>query len=42
MKKWLLSAVAYLIIVVGSYYAYTAVSGPPPDGAEHSNPEQHD
>ena len=23
MKKWVLSALAYLIVVVGSYYAYT-------------------
>ena len=29
MKKWVLSALAYLIVVVGSYYAYTAIANPP-------------
>ena len=28
MKKWVLSALAYLIVVVGSYYAYTAIANP--------------
>ena len=31
MKKWVLSALAYLIVVVGSYYAYTSITNPPSD-----------
>lgn len=40
MKKWVLSALAYLVVVVGSYYAYTAIT-PPPEDVQHSNTEQH-
>jgi len=42
MKKWALSAIAYLIIVVGSYYAYSALADPPTDNNGHSNTEQHE
>ena len=41
MKKWVLSALAYLIVVVGSYYAYTAIASPPPEDGQHTNTEQH-
>ncbi|MDQ0232415.1 MULTISPECIES: hypothetical protein [Bacillaceae] len=40
MKKWVLSALAYLIVVVGAYYAYSIVS-PPVEDQEHTNIEQH-
>ena len=32
MKKWVLSALAYLIVVIGSYYAYSAIASPSPRG----------
>ena len=42
MKKWVLSALAYLIVVVGSYYAYTSIANPPPtEDVQHSNTELH-
>ena len=41
MKKWVLSALAYLIVVVGSYYAYSAIASPPPEEGQHTNMEQH-
>ncbi|MEQ2527656.1 hypothetical protein WMO40_13175 [Bacillaceae bacterium CLA-AA-H227] len=41
MKKWILSATIYLLVVVGSYYGITAVTGPSEDPT-HSNMEQHD
>ncbi|WP_394237558.1 hypothetical protein [Niallia oryzisoli] len=41
MKKWVLSGLAYLVVVVGSYYAYTAITTPPPEDMQHSNTEQH-
>jgi hypothetical protein len=41
MKKWILSATVYLLVVVGGYYAITAVSGPV-DNLEHTNTEKHD
>ena len=42
MKKWVLSALAYLIVVVGSYYAYTAIANPPSkEDVQHSNTELH-
>jgi hypothetical protein len=42
MKKWALSAIVYFLVVVGAYYAYTAIAEPPAEGVEHSNTEQHD
>ncbi|WP_256240663.1 hypothetical protein [Bacillus sp. V3B] len=42
MKKWMISALIYLVVVVGSYYAYTSISGAPAEDIEHSNTEQHD
>ena len=42
MKKWALSAIAYLLIVVGIYYGYTAFAEPPADGNSHTNTEQHE
>lgn len=41
MKKWVLSALAYLIIVVGAYYAYDAIVGPSTNDQGHMNTEQH-
>ena len=41
MKKWVLSALAYLIIVLGSYYAYTAISAPSIEDGQPINTEQH-
>jgi hypothetical protein len=41
MKKWVLSALAYLIVVVGSYYAYTAIANPHVEDVQHTNTEQH-
>ena len=41
MKKWVLSALAYLIVVVGSYYAYTVVTEPSTEDVQHSNKEGH-
>ena len=37
MKKWALSAIVYLIVVIGAYYTYTAVAGPP-----EVSPNQHE
>ncbi len=42
MKKWTLSAIAYLLIVVGIYYGYTALADPPADSDGHTNTEQHE
>lgn len=41
MKKWVLSALAYLIVVVGSYYAYTAIANPLVENEQHIKIEQH-
>ena len=41
MKKWVLSALAYLIVVLGSYYAYTAIAAPSIEDGQHINTEQH-
>ena len=41
MKKWVLSAFAYLIVVVGSYYAYTSIANPSTEDVQHSNTELH-
>jgi hypothetical protein len=42
MKKWVLSALSYLIVVVGSYYAYTAITSNSVDDVDHSKVEQHE
>lgn len=41
MKKWILSAAVYLIVVVGVYYVYTSMAEPSIENPEHSNTEQH-
>jgi hypothetical protein len=41
MKKWILSALAYLIVVMGSYYAYTAIASPSAEDGQHMNMEQN-
>ena len=41
MKKWVLSALAYLIVVLGSYYAYSAIASPSLEDGQHINMEQH-
>ncbi|WP_261798734.1 hypothetical protein [Bacillus tuaregi] len=41
MKKWVISAVVYLLVVVGGYYAVTGFSEAPSDGSEHNNTELH-
>lgn len=41
MKKWVLSATIYLLVVVGAFYAITAVAGPS-DNSDHSNTDQHE
>lgn len=41
MKKWVLSALAYLIVVLGSYYAYTAIFAPSTEDGQPINTEQH-
>ncbi len=38
MKKWALSAIIYLLVVIGAYYTYTAVAEP---SEEMPNHEQH-
>ena len=35
------SALAYLIVVVGSYYAYTEIVNPSAEDMQHSNTELH-
>lgn len=42
MKKWVLSAIVYLLVVVGGYYSYTAIAGSPVDDPGHSKTEQHE
>ena len=42
MKKWALSAIVYLLVVVGVYYAYTGLAESPADGTEHPNTVQHE
>ncbi|WP_338472960.1 hypothetical protein R4Z10_09655 [Niallia sp. XMNu-256] len=42
MKKWVLSALAYLLVVVGIYYAYTTIASPSAEDGQHTNIEQHD
>lgn len=41
MKKWFFSALAYLIVVVGIYYAYTITADTPDEHVEHSDAGQH-
>ena len=41
MKKWVLSALAYLLVAMGSYYAYTTISNAPTEDVQHSNTELH-
>ena len=41
MKKWVLSALVYLIAVLDSYYAFTAMTSPTAVDVQHSNNEQH-
>ena len=41
MKKWVFSALAYLIVVVGSYYSYAAIANPSAEDVQHSNTELH-
>nr|WP_295971018.1 hypothetical protein [uncultured Bacillus sp.] len=42
MKKWVLSAIAYFLIVIAIYYGWTAIAEPPADHNEHSETEQHE
>jgi hypothetical protein len=43
MKKWALSAVVYLLVVVGAYYAYASFTGTDQDEASHAGAEKgHD
>jgi hypothetical protein len=42
MKKWALSAIVYLLVVVGGYYAYEAFAGSPVDDPGHSDTEQYE
>jgi hypothetical protein len=41
VKKWVLSALAYLIVVLGSYYAYSAITAPSIEDVPPINTEQH-
>lgn len=42
MKKWAISAVVYLLVVTGGYYAYATFTGTKSESANHSNAdEQH-
>lgn len=41
MKKWILSAVAYLALVVGVYYILEAFSDAPQNEEQHTDLEQH-
>jgi hypothetical protein len=41
MKKWVLSALVYLIVVLGSYYAYSAIAAPSTEDGPTINTEQH-
>jgi len=41
MKKWVISALVYFLVVVGSYYAFTALTDTPANDTEHTNTEQH-
>jgi hypothetical protein len=43
MKKWTISAVVYLLVIVGAYYAYASFSGENLEEANHGTKEsQHD
>ena len=42
MKTWIISALAYLVIVIGSYYAYAAIASPPAEDVPHSNMEHNE
>jgi hypothetical protein len=43
MRKWVLSAVAYLLVVVGSYYAYASVVGTDSGEVDHTaGVEEHE
>jgi hypothetical protein len=35
MKKWALSAIVYLLVIVGGYYVYASVAGVEPEEADH-------
>jgi hypothetical protein len=41
MKKWTLSAMIYLLVVVGAYYAYDAFAGPPAEEVNHTGEQLH-
>lgn len=36
MKKWALSALVYLLVIVGVYYTYASISGGEPEDANHA------
>lgn len=38
MKKWALSAILYVAVVVGAYYIYISIAGPSEEIPSH---EQH-
>ena len=40
MKTWVLSAIVYVVVVVGAYYAYTAVEGPSEEPPSHGQHEE--
>ncbi|MEW9122341.1 MAG: hypothetical protein AB2421_06460 [Thermotaleaceae bacterium] len=40
MKKWALSAILYLLVIVGGYYVYSSVTEPVSHGEEQT--EQDD
>lgn len=35
MKKWALSAIIYLVVVIGAFYAYTAITGTSEESPSH-------
>lgn len=37
MKKWVLSAIIYLVVVVGVYYVYTSIAGSSEVNPSHVN-----
>ena len=41
MRKWVLSALAYFIVVVGSYSAYMSIANSSTKDVQHSNTELH-
>jgi hypothetical protein len=40
MKKWAISAVVYLLVVTGGYYAYASFTGAEPEKANHATKEE--